>query len=617
MRASCFPVLVIAVLLSWAAAPQTAQVGADAGARGGERLEVAYVHYRPARWETERVKEFESEFPNKGGLVYVYFRNVSDEPVDLRYWRVNKQDESYWRLNHFVAWDRHYRPRLEPGQYDVLEINATTKDFREGAEFDFSYVDRSWKPAVRFNTTLTQDPVVISCIRVLPGMRDIETHVRYTGSTPIAFEDIEVVGHPAASVEWASTKLAGAGQSIARVKLDAPLSPSELLMLRLKTEQDGKTRDVFAHRRAFEDYFPIGTWSGKPETYGLLRRLHIDTIVKGGHSADPFYSGLAQQYGFRTMVHTGLPVNVDTVRDLGAHPAVACWMLQDEPDWSIPANIMLFADRSVRHYDQNKPTFITLCRNTKFFEYAPIADIPCQDHYAVTAPSSSKWPKFYGTRLEETAWYTRDLKYASEPKPIWVWSQAIADWDERPKRPVPTPAELAAQLVLNLGRGAKGILWFNYDHKVAEKYPDVREAMRGWGRVLGLLRDDFLASEAAALEIQAPKDIDVAALVTWDKLILCLCNTDYEIHPEAYPFVAKRDVRLEVALPPWLNPGTACRVTPQGIEALDFETGPGVARVSVGALDVCAIVVLARETRALEEWITVYKTLLEEEKREF
>lgn len=594
---------------------QTPQVGADAEAGSSGQLRVEYVHYRPARWEKDRIAEMENEYPNRGGLVYVYFRNVSDKDADLRFWRANGQDESYWRMNHFVSWDRVLTERLRPGELSILEINAVTDDFGPGKPFRFAYVDGSWRPAMHYEGTLAEDYVQISCIRVLPGMQALEVHVRHTGAEKLRVSGVGVVGRVAAKTDWVGQALDGPGNAIARVTLDQPLSSAQWLVLSVVVESVGKPRTVYAHRRAFEDAFPIGVWSGDSDTYELIRRLHIDTLVKGGNKSDPFYGEVAARYGFRTIVSTGLPVNVDVVRDLGDHPSVLCWMLQDEPDWTTPANVMLFVDETVRSYNATKPTFITLCRNIKFFEYAPISDIPCQDHYSVTAPSSSKWPKPYGTRLEETAWYTRDLKYASEPKPIWVWSQAIADWDERPRRPVPTPNELAAQLILNLGRGAKGILWFNYDHTVAEKYPDVREAMRQWGRVMVLLRDDFLGSETAALDVTAPEKVDVAPLVTWDKLLLCVTNTDYEIHPEAYPFVTKENVEVSVPLPGWIEPAAALLISPDGVEALPCKVSRGKATVTLLKLEACAVIVLPNSADAETRYQAAYQAALAEETR--
>ena len=72
----------VLLLFSVSTFAQTAQVGGGARAKSSERLQVEYVHYRPAQWEREKVKELESEHPNQGGMNYVYFRNRGDKAVD-------------------------------------------------------------------------------------------------------------------------------------------------------------------------------------------------------------------------------------------------------------------------------------------------------------------------------------------------------------------------------------------------------------------------------------------------------------------------------------------------------------------------------------------------------
>ena len=54
--------------------------------------------------------------------------------------------------------------------------------------------------------------------------------------------------------------------------------------------ENGKIRTVMAHRRAFEDYFPIGTWGAKREDYLIQRQHHIDTCVEGSNLKSEFYS---------------------------------------------------------------------------------------------------------------------------------------------------------------------------------------------------------------------------------------------------------------------------------------------------------------------------------------
>jgi len=582
-----------------------------------EALRFDYIGYRQARYEEEKVIEPQNERPNVGGLVHVYLTNVSDKPIGLREWRLNGKDASYYRLGGRLAWDRLLTGTIQPGGLGVLEINGVSDDFAPGKPFRFAYTDRSWRSRGSVTTELKEDAVQVSYIRVLPGMNEVEVHVRHTGDGTVDLVSAEIVGLSAKEVQWVSRKLDGLSHSIARIALDNPLTPSQLLIAKVTVKDGDEARSIYAHRRAFEDWFPIGTWSSKPDGLAILRHHHIETIVKGGRADDRFYSQDAARYGFRTMVHSGAYPNVDTLRDLGDHPAVACWMIQDEPDWSRTPQAMLVADEITRRYNSTKPTFITLCRNVKFFEYASIPDIPCMDHYSVTAPSSSKWPKRYGTRLEETAYYTRDLKAASEPKPIWIWTQGIASWGERPKRPVPTPDELAAQLLLNIGRGAKGILWFNFELDVGERYPDVMDAIRCWGRVLRLVRDDLLASEPVELKVRAPDKVDVAPLVSWDKLILAVTNLDYEIHDTAYPWTTANNVKISLDLPDWIRPGAALAVEPDGVTQVPFEIKDNRVELALGDLNVCRLVVLTNDANAEQAYKEAYGRVLEDEEREF
>ena len=108
-------------MLCLPAQPQTAQKGVDANAnaRGRECLRIDYVGYRAARWETEHVTEVEIYRPNQGGLIHVYYTNVSDQPLRLAFWRANRKDESYGRLGGSLAWERTYDYHIEPGQIRV------------------------------------------------------------------------------------------------------------------------------------------------------------------------------------------------------------------------------------------------------------------------------------------------------------------------------------------------------------------------------------------------------------------------------------------------------------------------------------------------------------------
>lgn len=58
---------------------------------------------------------------------------------------------------------------------------------------------------------------------------------------------------------------------------------------------------------------------------------------------------------------------------------------------------------------------------------------------------------------------------------------------------MPAVNELTVQLLLNVGRGAKGILWFTLNKNVGERHLELRTTIQGLGRVLALAqyRDRF------------------------------------------------------------------------------------------------------------------------------
>src|SRR5512143_760608 len=79
---------------------QAAQQGVEVK-EGQGKLRIEYVGFRPATYETKALIEPDNERPNKGGMVYVYLTNVTQEPIDLAFYRVNGKDESTWRLDGF------------------------------------------------------------------------------------------------------------------------------------------------------------------------------------------------------------------------------------------------------------------------------------------------------------------------------------------------------------------------------------------------------------------------------------------------------------------------------------------------------------------------------------
>lgn len=588
-------VLLLAATAAHPAWAQTLQKGAAPDEPGSNRLAFDYVGFRAATYDSVNVHEPENEHPNRGGWITLYYTNRSDQPVRLAYWRINDKDESHWRLSPAVAWDRAYHRDLAPGQTSVLEINAVAEELGPGGRIRFQWVDReSWRPVGFVEAALDEDPVQVSLFAVRDGRREILLHVRNRGPAAVRGIDVECVEAEAAGVEWLGRDMAPGTSSIARVRLQQPLPNMRPTIVRLSVESEGARRVICAHRRAYDDVFPIGTWGAGPDSYAVLRRHHVSTCVRGGAPDDDFFGRDAKKYGFHAIVPASF-ANADSIRALGDHPHVRCLMLSDEPDWSTPPTNVLQDDHIARHFNPYKPTFVTLCRNVQFFKYAQIADVPCMDHYSVTAPSSSAWPTSYGTRLEETGVYTRDLKAASEPKPIWVWSQGLHEWSERPLRPLPTPDELAFQLWQNVGNGAKGILWFTFQRHMGERYPDTQEAIRRCGRLLRIMQEDLLVSEPVpGARVDSPK-VDARFLVGPRRGYLVLTNLDYEIDPEEYHWTPARDVTVRVPVPSWTSFEAAYRLEPDGVAKTPTAAGEGFVEIRLDELPVWAVVALASE----------------------
>ena len=534
-------------------------------------VKVKYVSLRPARWEEKALTEEVNEKRNLGGLVFVYYTNTSNKPVGLREWYLNERENGHFRLAGDIAWDRRYTDVLAPGQTTVQEICGVSGDFQIGKKADFSILGDNWKPVATNTGFFEPEKFRVSSIIMDSSLAQICLHVRSFIPNEAVIRSVSLEGKKTESLAMSSNSIEGEGHVIVQLKLAEPFSPGELAMVRIEIDINGQEEVIYSHRNAYADYFPNGTWGIEENQYADARKHHLNTMVKGGKSTDRFFSEDYRSTGIKAMPHTGIYPNVDMIRDLENHPAVALWYLHDEPDWLHTPQLMMASNTMTKRYSLKKPTLITLCRNVKFFEFAFIADIPCHDHYCVTAPTTSKWPFVYGTRLEETGYYTADLKYASEPKPVWTWTQGAHLWDERPKMPLPTPDELGAQLYFNLGRGAKGNLWFTFLEEAGARYPATKKALQQYGRIVRLLEQDMLLSDPWHGRVSGPGGVDVASLVTPDKLVVFVVNTDYRISDSAYQWKTARNVKIDIAVPGWFTAADGFDIDPSaGIMPLQW-----------------------------------------------
>ncbi len=525
-------------------------------------VRVSYIALRPARWETAALTEEVNEKKNLGGLVFVYYTNTSAQPVALREWYLNERESGHYRLSGDIAWDRRYAEVLAPGQTTVQEICGVSADFQAGTRADFSVLGANWQPVGNGRGVFEPEKLRVTSMTIDSTLTKVCLHIRSFVDADILIRAISFEGKRLRSRKLSAEVVERQGHVIAELVLAEPFTAGELALVKVDAEIEGRSVSIYSHRNAYADYFPNGTWGIEEKQYADARKHHLNTMVRNGATSDPFFSRDYRSTGLKAMPHTGLYPNVDMMRDLQDHPAVAVWYIHDEPDWLYTPQLLMASHTMTKKYSIKKPTLVTLCRNVKFFEYAFIPDIPCHDHYTVTAPTTSKWPFVYGTRLEETGYYTADLKYASEPKPVWAWTQGVHLWDERPKMPLPTPDELGAQLYFNLGRGAKGNLWFTFMEEAGVRYPATKKALQQYGRIVRLLEHDLLLSDPWHGKVSAPAGIDVAGLITPDKLVVFVVNTNYRISDSAYQWTSARQVQVELTVPGWFSPTDAFDIDP-------------------------------------------------------
>jgi hypothetical protein len=577
-------------------------------------VKVNYISFRPAKWEEKKLIEEVNENRNMGGLVFVYYTNSSDKPVKMREWNLNRYEAGHCRLAGTIAWDRRYTDELQPGETSVQEICGVSEDFQIGKNADFAIIGRDWKPVAYLPGVFEPEKLRVTSMTMDETLTNICIHIRSFISDEISIKSITFEGKKNKELILTAPKIEGNGHVIARVLTEQAFTPGELALVKISIEINGKEINVYSHRNAYADYFPNGTWGIEVNQYADAAKHHLNTMVKGGKSTDKFFSGDYKTTGIKAMPHTEIFPNIEMIKDLENHPAVACWYLQDEPDWNKTPQMLFFCNEMTKKISVKKPTLTTLCRNVKFFEFAFIPDIPCHDHYSVTAPTTSKWPYKYGTRLEETGYYTADLKCASEPKPVWVWTQGLHLWSERPKMPLPTPDELGAQLYFNLGRGAKGNLWFTFMEKAGIRFPETKKALQQYSRVVKLLENDMLLSDPWHGNVAATDGIDVASLITPDKLILFAINTNYQINDSAYQWKPAENVKISLSVPEWFWPVEAFETNPQeGIKPADWKIQNKAIELNIKEVKMGSVYVFSMKKKSRESFESRFSGLLKHE----
>ncbi len=220
--------------------------------------------------------------------------------------------------------------------------------------------------------------------------------------------------------------------------------------------------------------YPIGIYApGDAENLPLLHDAGFDLVL--GPATRPFLDA-ALASGIRVLAVPGspagptfdLPLVRNTVRSVGAHPALWAWYLADEPDLRgvAPAEVR-GARRAVRAAGSMRPTAVTVWHGTALSRY-PDSEILMVDHYPVGIGPLARFFKEVraGRAIADVAHHSlvpvvQAMDWSAYP--IRIRTLAGGDPSEAPPTREPTAAEMRSMAWGARVLGADGLFFYCYD----------------------------------------------------------------------------------------------------------------------------------------------------------
>ena len=408
----------------------------------------------------------------------------------------------------------------------------------------------------------------------LPPLVDGMTTDAYRGETaggPVAVRaGLRLVGHDLAPAQVAASLLVrdAQGQTVATVRparvlpdaaeftLDAtPLRPGTYDLVASVQANDGRIQgsascrlgrvEQAVARRAVIDrqgrlildgqpFFPLGTYWGGIDAaeldlyaqsafncimpYGGGTREQLDRCQARGikviYSVKDYYAGIESCPPQIKTEADERPALEAKVKEVGDHPAIIAWYINDE----LPASMMprLSAHRDwMEQLDPGRPTWVVLFQYTEVRSYLPSYDVIGTDPYPIPSLSPRR-------ALD----YTRDtVAGAFNCRAVWMVPQ-IMDWaayrktaaEKKASRP-PTLAEMRSMAWQCIAAGANGLVFYSwFDLWRMDKDPDVPQpfAVR-WKDVAQMAAEikDLFPVLLSVDPVSAPTQVVAADVVAW------------------------------------------------------------------------------------------------------
>jgi len=201
-------------------------------------------------------------------------------------------------------------------------------------------------------------------------------------------------------------------------------------------------------------YFPLGLYRVQdPQDYPLVKAQGFNMVKAKPHMLDAVHAA-----GLKAAVELYPNATVDldyiryTVTRLRNHPAVAVWMIMNEPDGhDVSPELMARAYALIRQLDPVHPAYTVVYNPDAYEAYSPATDVFAIDRYPVPRNPIFKVVK----QLEQAERFSAN-------QPIWFVSQA---WRWPGLRNI-TAAEARSLSYIALTRGnIKGMFWYAFDEQ--------------------------------------------------------------------------------------------------------------------------------------------------------
>jgi hypothetical protein len=552
---------------------------------GGTDLELLDTSFLQSTPFTLRVES--GGYDDRGGVLYAFVRNRSSRTVEIAEALV----DGVTAPSGTIRWWRAWPSRLDPGQVSTVTVKGTRQPLAEGSRPRLELRDSSG--ILLSEPVLCQTPQArLTAVHCVDERRKLQLYVRNEGTETVEIANVLVGGFD--YTQRSSSALGGplppGGMDITTVDLGSQLPSGAPLAIRLRLRwASGRIEYAGAGLRAFDPWFPLGTWDSRmtrePSAQRFFRAIGGD-LYTGGSDPSRQQDAYAR-FGLRNLVSKRISdseVDHAYLQANGASPAIGAWRVAEEPDLGNQQTSTECAALNLGYWEEapTKPTFLNAANANAFGEFGPIADIAATDHYVgYDAPTTI--PLTWITRaadVEEALWYAEHLKRNVEPRPVWVWSQlASGAWGTQP-----TAYFVDVQFWSQILAGAKGILWFKYGHGYEsdpQYAPAVAEAGR-LARMLAPIRDLLLDTEVAGAVASTQPRVEARLLAGRRACVVAAVNVNYQattpplssflatalsgvspLHPDYV--VARLDGEFEVEVPAWVAPDEVWQVTPGGL----------------------------------------------------